>query len=502
MKSLSGTLRRCLTKRGLCLFLAGLLLLSLVPLLALSFYAFPQIDDFFFGLHPRHQFLETGSLISVLKEAWSAVKENYMNWQGTYTAIALFSLQPGIFGEQYYCLTTWILLGMIILSNAVLLWVLIRDYLQGDVWNWGILSCIVIFLGVQQQPSLSQGLYFFSGGIYYIFFHALMLLYLASLLRLAIRPKPARIVWCSVLAIALGGANYLTSLLSIELTALLLFLFFLKSRKSGISLLLPALLLAAGFALSLAAPGNAVRAATSEAARAMSAAQSIASSLRAALAAVADYGSGYLLAAMLLLLPVFLRLAESAPFRFSFPLLVVFASFLLFASSFTPTFYAMGSVGPPRAQNLRMLLFVQLAILDEGYLIGWAVKRREQSGCTIQQRNRTGENCRRRFGYRVALCAVTAALFLGMLVLDRETPIAAVQAWQTIKSGEAAVYRQEQEERIAILNGPGSDVVIPRLTVRPNPLFILDIKDHTGFVWNYQLARYYYKNSVVTESAP
>ena len=95
MKNLSGTLRRCLTKRGLCLFLAGLLLLSLV---ALSFYAFPQIDDFFFGLHPRHQFLETGSLISVLKEAWSAVKENYMNWQGTYTAIALFSLQPGIFG--------------------------------------------------------------------------------------------------------------------------------------------------------------------------------------------------------------------------------------------------------------------------------------------------------------------------------------------------------------------------------------------------------------------
>ena len=89
-----------------------------------------------------------------------------------------------------------------------------------------------------------------------------------------------------------------------------------------------------------------------------------------------------------------------------------------------------------------------------------------------------------------------------MLVLDRETPIAAVQAWQTIKSGEAAVYRQEQEERIAILNGPGSDVVIPRLTVRPSTLFILDIKDHTGFVWNYQLARYYYKNSVVTESAP
>ena len=61
MKNLSGTLRRCLTKRGLCLFLAGLLLLSLVPLLALSFYAFPQIDDFFFGLYSRHQFLETGS---------------------------------------------------------------------------------------------------------------------------------------------------------------------------------------------------------------------------------------------------------------------------------------------------------------------------------------------------------------------------------------------------------------------------------------------------------
>ena len=29
-----------------------------------------------------------------------------MDWQGTYTAIALFSLHPGIFGEEYYFLTT------------------------------------------------------------------------------------------------------------------------------------------------------------------------------------------------------------------------------------------------------------------------------------------------------------------------------------------------------------------------------------------------------------
>lgn len=45
------------------------------------------------------------------------VKESYLGWQGSYAAIALFAIQPAVFGEQYYFLTTFILISIFIFST-------------------------------------------------------------------------------------------------------------------------------------------------------------------------------------------------------------------------------------------------------------------------------------------------------------------------------------------------------------------------------------------------
>ena len=222
------------SKKILCTVLLAVLLLSLVPLLALSFYSYPAVDDFSYGLYTHHAWVETGSLIRVLKYAVGEVKDTYQNWQGTYAAVGLFSLHPGIFGEQWYFLTAFFILGALIAGSAALCRVLVYDLLGGDRYDWGIVTSMLLLLSIQCMPSLSQGIYWFNGGSFYLFFHAAMLLYLASMLRLCLgRVHPLRIGWCALLGVALGGGNYASALLSLELSALLLCfeaLFFSRRR--------------------------------------------------------------------------------------------------------------------------------------------------------------------------------------------------------------------------------------------------------------------------------
>ena len=72
----------------------------LSPIIKASHYARPVNDDFSFS-YLTHQALIDHT--NILAEALREVQQIYFSWQGTYSAIFLFSLQPGIFGN-YHCL--------------------------------------------------------------------------------------------------------------------------------------------------------------------------------------------------------------------------------------------------------------------------------------------------------------------------------------------------------------------------------------------------------------
>lgn len=512
MKSLSGTLRRCLTKRGLCLFLAGLLLLSLVPLLALSFYSYPAVDDFSYGLYTHHAWVETGSLIKVLKYAVGEVKDTYQNWQGTYAAVGLFSLHPGIFGEQWYFLTAFFILGALIAGSAGLCRVLVYDLLGGDRYDWGIVTSMLLLLSIQCMPSLSQGIYWFNGGSFYLFFHAAMLLYLASMLRLCLgRVHPLRIGWCALLGVALGGGNYASALLSLELSALLLCFALLRRRRSALgqgeavqaeagrrgrgwagvlSLLLPVLLLVTGFAFSALAPGNAVRAAVNQG---LAPVESVLRSIVAAAGGLLSYLRPLVLVGLLLVAPVLFRLAKRSGFAFRWPGVVAVLSFLLFASAYTPTMYALGSSGPPRLHNLHLALLLLLLMGNEAYLLGWLARRAERTGRVKALAERASQLCRRG---GMLFYGLLMAGMLALLLAGGERPLASAAAVRTFTSGEAAAFRAENEARFAILNGPGDEVAIKPLAVRPALLYLYDIDENANGWSNHIIAVYYYKTKV------
>ena len=85
---------------------------------------------------------------------------------------------------------------------------------------------------------------------------------------------------------------------------------------------------------------------------------------------------------------------------------------------------------------------------------------------------------------------------LALLLAGGERPLASAAAVRTFTSGEAAAFRAENETRFSILNGPGDEVAIKPLAVRPALLYLYDIDENANGWSNHIIAVYYYKTKV------
>ena len=103
---------------------------SMVPVLYLSRYGFPNCDDFTYGLETHRVWNATHSFGEVLKTALAVTKETWQLWQGTWFSIFLMTLTPGVFGEKWYFLTTLLMAGMLGGSICVLMHTVFFRYIS------------------------------------------------------------------------------------------------------------------------------------------------------------------------------------------------------------------------------------------------------------------------------------------------------------------------------------------------------------------------------------
>ena len=59
-------------------------ILSILPICYLSFVNRATGDDYGYGIFTRAAWVETHSLIEVLKASWMTIKQYYVGWQGTW----------------------------------------------------------------------------------------------------------------------------------------------------------------------------------------------------------------------------------------------------------------------------------------------------------------------------------------------------------------------------------------------------------------------------------
>ncbi|MDO4982813.1 MAG: DUF6056 family protein [Eubacteriales bacterium] len=454
----------------------------LVPLLITSFYAAPAADDYSFGCVPHNVFVQTGSVWQTLISAVQRVGEVYRTWQGTYSAVFLFSLQPAVFGKGLYALTGFIMLGALTAGTFALCIALFRRVFGSDGYTGAAIAAGVTVVCTQLLPSPVQGFFWYNGAVYYTFFYGLSLAAFALGIRYVNFYGTSCFILLCVLCAVLGGGNYVTALTCLIVAVSSCSLLFILKDGRWKRLIVPTAVLLIGFGISIAAPGNAVRQAT--VAEHPNAVRAVVMSFEQGAVYGAKWFSLPLVGMLALISPVLWRAARRSDFAFRYPLPVTVYSYCLLSAMFCPSIYALGDVGEFRLLNIIYFAYVLLVTVNVFYWLGYiAARKNKKADAEITP------------GAAVIAAGVCGICCAAALMLN--TGFASIGAVSTLRNGEASAFRECTEERLAVMNDEAvTDAVIPEYTVRPYILFSYDITDDPDDWTNEDMAHFYGKRSV------
>lgn len=473
-------LKRILTFKQILILLAAGILLLLIPMLILSAYDVPQADDFSYGFTVHDTVVDGGNFADVLRAVIYVVKYIYFNWQGTLSAIFLFSLQPGAFGEQYYPLVPFLMLFSLIGGIFVFVPAFFKYIFRSEKKTLPLITaCIITIICTQFLPSPVQGFYWYNGSVYYTFFFSLSLILYSAIMRLICREKPAVLLQAAVtcLCVIIAFSNYITALITllILLSGILLMITAKEGRWKR--LIIPFVFYTAAFYFNVTAPGNSIRQAITTARPGVL--NSIRLSFEYAVEQLYNWNQPPVIALYILAVPVLWEMAGKTKYSFQRPWLVTLYSFCLFSAMNCPTFFAINYARDGRYENIRFYTMVNIF-----YVEGWLIKRFEIRAA-------------RQKGYRVSFLLGISLLFV-FGYLFSETKMSSISALYSLTSGQAKVYKSEFDERLPYLYDPElNDVRLPAFTYKPYLLFYEDIKPNPDDWVNGFMCLFYHKDSIM-----
>lgn len=455
-------------KKRILVILSIVFIVSLIPLLMVSFYSFPNADDFGFG-NFTHKAFVNGGFLAVLKMAIYNVIDFYRNWQGTYSAIFMFSLQPGIFGERFYFISHIFLICSFIGANFYFLNKVFSKML--DKYIKYIIILLVLLVQIQFVYDGVSSFYWYNGSIYYTFFYSLELILFAFL----ISDKPK---WYLIfpLTIFIAGGNYVTALnLSIILFIFVVLKFYFKNKDKYLYLI-NFLLMLIFFTVSIKAPGNNVRALYYNEV-----------SLNAIKAIYYSFVQAFRysfkifnISSIVSIIIILILLKDSyAKFNFKYPLIVILFSFGLYAAHFTAPLYAMGIDNLwTRIINIIYFKSYFIILFCGYYVIGYF-------------------KIYRYFNFNLLKFIVSAFLF--SLILNYQNSLS-FQSFNSLYDGSAKDYHRQWLERLELLNNPKlKKIKFDSIKNRAKPIFFMDGNDDGDDWIQRQMSDYYDKELIIIE---
>ena len=518
-------------------FFRILLVLSLLPIAWISLYNHASADDFAFSNYPHHGWLESG-FVGFVQGIVQQLHWSYTSWQGGFTAVILGSLNPVAFGDAWYGLVAFLLIGFLILSVWIFWRTLLGDERKKHSCGCGgTAACILSMAMIQLIPRALDMFFWWDGAVNYLPFYGMLLILSALLIQNLRRGlRIHQVIFGAVLSFFAMGGNYVTALVN-----LLVLLFFgilpiltqfetqdgmpcccgspskedagSESRGSGWNgkAWLPGYLVillcgCVGLAVSVLAPGNQLRMDAEGAEGITSIPNLVIHSLYLAYESVRDNMSILLVLFLLLLLPFFRHsYSESAevPHRWlhlptAFVIVLLFG---IYAASFAPSVYVYGDGGPMRIEDVRFFYLVTLLAILEWFLTGKvSLLLREGEHAAFER-----YEGQQKFLVTVLAAAVGFTGFCYVLPRENREKLTTVCAVRSLLINEAQQYDEEMKERLALLENPatdGEDVCVPAFTVRPYLLFLygLELTEDSSYWINETVANYYDKGSVTLVS--
>lgn len=483
---------------------AAVLVAVLVPLVLISAYNHSYADDWHYGVWAHLALQDTGSVLAALGAALQQVGNAWFDWQGTYSAIFLMAIEPSVFGEQCYVVAAPLVMTLLVAGTLFFARTTLVELLGCERSLAVGVACLVVAVQLLLQPSPVEGIFWYNSAIYYTGYHAAALALLGCVARICnpartTRPRGAIVASC-VLAAFVAGGNFVTALVVAEVMVVVICVLLAGGRRSAQDVLPAFALLIVGLALSLAAPGNEVRQLTQFPDDGAGVLGTILGSSVAAFQYLQQWASGLVFVLAAVCAPIAVRVGERAAgrgWRFRWPLLVVAGSIALFATSFTPTFWAQGTPGPGRVQNCRFDLLVVLVVLNVFWVCGWLAACRRELGAGS---SRGQVSCLAHVAWAFALGVVVLGCTVGSMATDKDLgeELSSVSAARSLVSGQAAAYDAQVWDRLnTIESSTESSLRVPYYTNVPHVLLMGDIRDNMDNYINYRLCQWYGKDSIV-----
>ena len=135
------------------------MIISLIPILYCSFFDYATGDDLGYSAGVYQLLTQHASLAAILKEMFGEIKQSYFSYQGTWSSLFLFQLQPGIWGERIYSITVWIALFFLLVGTGYFLKCLLWDIMHISKSGFWCIYIVMSVLTVQYMPKMRGGLF-------------------------------------------------------------------------------------------------------------------------------------------------------------------------------------------------------------------------------------------------------------------------------------------------------------------------------------------------------
>lgn len=481
----------------MALVMTALFLISLLPILYCSFFDYATGDDLWEGAAAYRVLAEGGGVKRFFTEVFEWAKGDYYWWEGNWSSIILWCLEPSIWGEKVYCITPWLSLITLCGGSAYFLIYYLKKYLRCSFAFTIVIAVIVCFFSVQYMPYIRGGIFWYTGMVNYVVPFGLCLASFVWMDQFAERGKGRYFLFLILFYAYLGGAGYMPVVLGFEILLLFIIVNIFsrdsKRRRRTIKLLLPFVLLAAGFIFSAVSPGNAARGGESYYFSMRRVFDTILESIKQGFFGMGNW--------FLSVRPLFLTLpltavaaweeieVEKAKLSFRFPLPVVLFLFLISCSVYAPGIYAQSEVsgGVPDSIYFTFLVCYILSVI---YLTCFVKKM-----YIAKSRKPARQDAVRKFRTAVILGEIVFCIAAGRHLTGNMT---AYVCADFIRSGQLKDFEYQMQERLKILNDPEiKNVVLPEMNDEQGPFMHMAITGDPGAYTNRATARFYGKESVI-----
>lgn len=475
---------------------------SMVPIYLVGRYDRIAIDDYAYGEYAHFAWVNTHSIIEVLKAACHKVYEIYYSWQGTWFSVFLFGLHPAVFHFDAYAIVPYLMTGIIIITMSFFLFEVLVKHFGMTNKQYLICDLLLLFLYMQFEPYTYCAIYWWVGSVHYIIPLAVCFIAFTLTSRFLRMGHSTQFIGICICAIIVSGTNYLAAFF-LPLGAFLLILSYLFSNykredrkvtftwKRIYLFLIPLFLEFIGMLISVLAPGNFVRKNVDLSVGAYFAA--LGKSIMKGTASVFEYlVSKPITSVVLLILAAIIWYMlcvnkADAHKRCKHPVLFVLYVHFARCLVYWPEFFSGDSVSGG-VYNMYYQVYVLCAFLCILYLLNWLYGHLHQkSNGKITPDKRLSISIKLLTGS--IICGFVIVILMGKSDMKSS---AAYTAYDMLRSGRAVQYSQIAALQNDLLEYATDDVVTVPIQGEDYSPFIYSTPTENPEDWqNKALARYY-----------